>query len=365
MKRLIVALSILVLLLLFTLFSVLNEKEGLVALPVTVERLFSTGGEGLKNREITFFTCSADQEQHNERIITLAAEITAGLDNDFAKLEAIYDWITTNIDYDLEKAANLSAYGSGPEYALDNGRGVCHDYAELVLALLTASGIEAEYKRGEVVVGDGETELHAWNEATVDGVRYALDTTWGAGFMLDDKSAYIRMPRRIYLTTPADLARLHSDLLYKQEQEEAYMRQVNAAKPLVPLPGLEQELLTLFNSYRVEEGLDLLKEETGLLELARRHAGDYAGLVCRGEILNLDNLGMDLGEAAPALKARSAGMYVLVKWLYPAQAPEDIYEDVLDELSASLNDSRWQAISIGVVRKGDLLITVNLFLEYQ
>jgi hypothetical protein len=363
-KRLIAVLSILVVLLFFTLFSVINEREGLIALPVNVEGLFSSADERAKTREL-IFPVSADDEQQNERIISLAAEITANLDSEYAKLEAIYDWITTNIDYDLEKAANLSAYGSGAEYVLDKGSGVCHDYAELALALLAASGIEAEYRRGEVMIGEGETELHAWNEATADGVRYALDTTWGAGFMLDDKSAYIRMPRRIYLTTPAELARLHSDPLYKQEQEEAYMRKVNAAEPLSPLPGLEQELLALFNSYRVEKGLNLLNEEKELLELARSHAAEYAGLVCSGEKIDLEKLGKELGEAAPALKARSAGMYVLVKWLYPAQAAEDIYEDVLDELSASLHDSRWQALTTGVVRKGDLLIVVNLFLEYR
>lgn len=363
MKRLIAVLLVLAVLLLFTLIFINSDQQALIALPGSVEGLFSAGSEVIKSR-VPKIALERDQKEENERILALAAQITAGLEDEYARLEAVYDWVTTNIDYDLEKAANLAAYGSGALYALEHGRGVCHDYAKLTLSLLTAAGLKAEYRSGEVAVTENETELHAWNEAVAGGLRYALDTTWGAGFMLEDKSAYICLPRKIFLTTPEDLARLHSDPLYKQQREEAYMKEVNAGQPAAVLLAEEEELLAFFNRYRNERGLPALDEEKSLLVLARRYAEEYAEATCRGEEIELDSLSAALSEAAPSTGARSAGLYALIKWLYPGQAADEIYEDVTKELSTSLNERRWQALALGLVRKGDLLVAINLFLEY-
>ncbi|MDZ4132710.1 MAG: transglutaminase-like domain-containing protein, partial [Dethiobacteria bacterium] len=85
----------------------------------------------------------------------LALSLTENLDSDYEKMSAIYDWVTENIAYDLDKAKDVTAYGSGAKYLLENKRGVCHDYAELTLALLQAIGIEASYVKGEVNVSPG------------------------------------------------------------------------------------------------------------------------------------------------------------------------------------------------------------------
>ncbi len=337
--------------------------------------IFSTAAGSLGFTLNSFLTSNAPQaesikktspdEEPDPRVTALADQLTGGLTDDYHKLIAIYDWVTNNITYDLDKAANLSAYGAGAVFALENGSGVCHDYAELTRQLLQAAGIEAYYIRGEVTVGEGELELHAWNEAVVGHDIYALDTTWGAGFLLEEKKTFIHKPRRLYLTTPGELSRLHSDPQYKQEREEEYLYHKNRSEPVSYLPEEEMAMLDRYNQYRLANNLESFSFETRLLDLAREYAATTAEAVCAEEQVDLELLGSRLSEEAPALRARSAGMHVLVKWLYPLLENENSWEEVFREQSASLDDQRWQAATVGVVRKGDLVVFLTIFLEYQ
>ena len=297
-------------------------------------------------------------------IAELADQITEGLQNDYAKMAAIYDWVTVNIDYDLKKAANIAGYGSGALYAIETNSGVCHDYAELTRDLLLSAGIEARYVRGEVTVEQGRTEMHAWNEAVIGADLYALDTTWGSGFTMNDQSTYIKKPRRLYLTSVNELQRLHSDPGYKQEREEDYLQQASAAEPLLILNSAEAELLDQMNSYRAEQGITLLEPVGGLLNLAREHAGRSAEAICADQDVDLDLLGGELAVLAPSMGARSAGMHIVVKWLFPLESEDTKCNDILLEMEKSLGDSRYGGVTVAAVQKGDLQVFVVLFLEY-
>ncbi len=356
MKRLVIAmlaLTTLVLLLIFTTLVFNSEEEGIINFgSLSLRR----PGAVVKNN----YTPPVD-----ESVAKLSARLTAGLDNDYDKLSVIYDWVTDNITYDLDKAANLSAYDSGAAYALANSSGVCHDYALLTKELLQAVGIEATYERGEVAVREGEYELHAWNEVVADGIVYAVDTTWGAGFIIEDKSAYIQKPRSIYLTTPEELERLHSDPAYKQDREEEYLLKITALEPTTHLPELEASLLKKFNNYRKGINLEPLAKDSRLAGLALEHAEISAEAICMGENVDFNKLSDELNELAPAINARSAGMHILVKWLYPLISVEDTLAEIVAEQAVPLGDNRWQAVSMGIVQKGDLLIFVSIFLEYH
>lgn len=355
MKRLLAAVFILLILisLSIVLFASTTEDEKALGLPS-----ISFQSPGSTNT-------SEISPENDLLIISLAEEITRGLDNDYERLSAVYDWVTHNITYDLHKAENLADYDSGAIYALENRSGVCHDYAELTKALLLAVGVEATYERGDVLVSTGKYELHAWNEAIIDETRYALDTTWGSGFMLEDGSDYIQKPRRIYLTTPGELSLLHNDPVYKQEREEAYMLEVNAAKPAINLPVEEKYLLDLFNQYREKQGHGKLSEEKRLKELVRRFAEKSAEATVSGLDINLDELGSELSSLASDLNISSAGMHALVKWLYPPMGSEETWAEVVAEQTAPLSESKWKAVSVGVVQKGDLLIYISIFLDYH
>lgn len=355
MKRLIAAiLTLLILISVSIVFFVANGEDEKEPGSPTVH--FQLPGS------LTTANISPEDEQI---IISLAEEITVGLDSDYERLSAIYDWVTHNITYDLQKAENLAKYGSGALYALENRSGVCHDYAELTKALLLAVGIEASYERGDVLISDGQYELHAWNEVTISENRYALDATWGSGFMLEDGSEYIQKPRRIYLTTPEELSLLHNDPVYKQEREEAYLLEVTAAKPVIKLPVEEENLVVLFNKYREEQGLRKLSEENRLKELVQGFAEKSAEATVSGLDIDLDDLGSALSSLAPDLNISSAGMHALVKWLYPPMSINETWEELVAEQTVPLSESRWKSVSIGVVQKGDLLVFVSIFLDYH
>lgn len=60
------------------------------------------------------------------------------------------------------------------EEAWRKGRGVCQDYAHILIALLHREGIPARYVTGMV---PGEGASHAWVEIAVEGFWYGIDPT--------------------------------------------------------------------------------------------------------------------------------------------------------------------------------------------
>lgn len=120
-------------------------------------------------------------ESDNQEILKLAGEITKGQNNDYQKVRAIHDWVSSNIQYDVKKYTAKEFYDNqGAVQTLRNKKGLCRDYANLVTALLRASGLEARTVLGKAG-GNGNWYDHAWNEALVGGRWVALDATWDAG----------------------------------------------------------------------------------------------------------------------------------------------------------------------------------------
>ena len=60
------------------------------------------------------------------------------------------------------------------QQALLLGKGVCQDFAHLMIAACRSAGLPARYANG-LVLGEGET--HAWVEVWHDGVWLAYDPT--------------------------------------------------------------------------------------------------------------------------------------------------------------------------------------------
>lgn len=314
------------------------------------------------------FPASAEKEQPEQpaaNVKALARQITAGASSEYEKLCAVYDWVTANIAYDVDKAKNMKDYGSGAKYLLEKRKGVCHDYAELTRVLLKAAGITATYEKGEVRPASGRTERHAWNHARIGEIWYGLDTTWGAGFVDEEKGIFVQRPSRLYLTTPEELARLHSDPSYKEAREKQRQRKAAAEAKSLYLPDHEAGLLRLINDARVSEGLSPFHEEPRLLTAARQSAAAAAEQACRGEEYSLDPLRAELERKAPELRLSRAGMYAFTLWDYPVPAAEELYRLITAEEGARLDDDEFQALTLGVVRRGELTIAVLIFTSFS
>ena len=295
---------------------------------------------------------------------SLALQITAEASSDYEKLTAIYDWVTANIAYDVEKANNMEDYGSGAEYLLEKRKGVCHDYADLTRALLKAVGIKVTYEKGEVHPAPGRTERHAWNHARIGETWYGLDTTWGAGFVDEEKGVFVQRPSPLYLTTSEELARLHNDPAYKEAREREWQRAEAAAAKPVYLPEHEARLLVLFNEMRAATGLTPFTEEARLLAAARQSAAAAAEQVCSGEEYSLDPLKAELERRAPELRLAKAGMYMFTLWDYPIPTSEELHRLIIAEEDTYLNEAGFQSLIVGVIRRGDLITVTLVYLSY-
>ncbi len=75
-------------------------------------------------------------------------------------------------DFSYEK--NVTGVGTSAEEAFGGGRGVCQDYAHIMIALCRMAGIPARYVTGMLV---GEGSSHAWVEVLSAGKWYGLDPT--------------------------------------------------------------------------------------------------------------------------------------------------------------------------------------------
>jgi hypothetical protein len=128
----------------------------------------------------------------------VAQKLTAELPGDLARLYAIYRWITTYIEYDVDAYLSgdlRSAVGAANTF--HRGKAVCDGYSSLLQEMGAVAGLEIEkvegYAKGygyAVGVMKGGAN-HAWNAVNLDGRWYLLDSTWDAG-SIDDSGHFSR-----------------------------------------------------------------------------------------------------------------------------------------------------------------------------
>lgn len=115
--------------------------------------------------------------------VAKARDICAGAQNEGDVVRAVFDYITQNVTYDYDKAAQLSGttgYAPNPDATLQSGTGICFDYASLGAAMLRSQGIPAKIVTGYV---SPSNVYHAWIMVYIDGswksARISVDqNTW-------------------------------------------------------------------------------------------------------------------------------------------------------------------------------------------
>ena len=102
-------------------------------------------------------------------ITTLAASITSGLTSNYAKANAIFNWVSNNLSYSFYYNSVKGALG-----ALSSKKANCCDTSHLVVALSRAAGLPARYQWGNCYFSDGWYG-HVWAQIYVDGSWYYAD----------------------------------------------------------------------------------------------------------------------------------------------------------------------------------------------
>ena len=121
-------------------------------------------------------------------------------------IQAVYDWVTDNIKYDVKKLKNRKKgkrrlkrenFKSNEEYkaalledVIKKKKGVCDDYTRLFDAIVSNLGYESFIVAGITKDYKGKinrTSSHSWSAVKVNGTWKLYDPTWGAGNVKDGK----------------------------------------------------------------------------------------------------------------------------------------------------------------------------------
>ena len=115
----------------------------------------------------------------NSETVKKAKELVEGKETDIEKVDAIYDYIISNIVYDNEKARTVkSGYLPSIDEILKINKGICFDYSSVMAAMLRSQSIPTKLVTG---YSSNLSAFHAWNEI------YTEETGWIAlnGFYFD------------------------------------------------------------------------------------------------------------------------------------------------------------------------------------
>lgn len=125
---------------------------------------------------------SKEIESDSPEIIALAQSITQDGSTTSEKAICIYNWVSTNIVYDLPKyfrmGKNDFSMSFGALSTLLTRKGVCYDYSSLYAALGRASGIKVKVVTGNYHNRD-RVLYHSWNEVYISESQQwiSLDTS--------------------------------------------------------------------------------------------------------------------------------------------------------------------------------------------
>lgn len=119
----------------------------------------------------------------SDRLAETAARAFGGITGAEALLGAVSSWVGAHIAY--EAGSSLPTHGAVD--TLLGGRGVCRDFAHLVVALLRARDVPARVA-AVYAPGLAPMDFHAVAEALVDGIWRAVDAT-----LLAPRSSLVRI----------------------------------------------------------------------------------------------------------------------------------------------------------------------------
>jgi transglutaminase-like putative cysteine protease len=196
----------------------------------------------------------------SDRLVEFAHAEFGKLPSGYMRVEAIREWVYRHVKF-MVGASNTS---TGALDTLADSRGVCRDFAHLMIALCRAINIPARFVTGIDYGADpalGPVDFHAYVEAWLGGRWYIFDATG-----ISPKTGLVRLatgrdaadvpfatmfgPVRAYAPKVSIVAiedatnglvlPQHTDLAVStagSEEEQAHVQGVNQDSNLVPFPG--------------------------------------------------------------------------------------------------------------------------------
>jgi hypothetical protein len=142
----------------------------------------------------------------------IAGYITSNFATDKDKSRAIFIWVASNIQYDIDNMFAINFYEKKEEKIakpLKTRKGICENYASLFTDICIKSGIKSFVIEG-YTKQNGFTDYipHAWSAALIDSSWFLFDPTWGSGYVNGGKY-FRKINNDYYKTSPTTLIKSH------------------------------------------------------------------------------------------------------------------------------------------------------------
>ncbi len=191
---------------------------------------------------------------------------------DTEKSRAIFIWVASNIQYDIDNMFAINFYEKKEDKIakpLKTRKGICENYASLFTDICIKSGLKSFVVEG-YTKQNGFTDYipHAWCAALIDSTWLLFDPTWGSGYVNGGKFLK-KINNDYYKVNPSTLIKSHIPfdylwqfLHYPVTNQEFYegKTQQNKTKPFfnfndtIQLYEKQNYLEQLISSsYRVEK----------------------------------------------------------------------------------------------------------------
>lgn len=199
--------------LLFLLFIIIHQP----VMPSITTTDYINPADGYNFTEIDRHALNAPASL-KDSIKSLALYLSEPTRNDLEKARAIFIWIATNVYYDIEGYRTHDYGDISPEGVLKSGKAVCSGYAGLFKTLAENMGLDCieisgickglGYKTGEKMI---KKSNHAWNAVKINGKYHLIDSTWGAGFVMNN-NYYHKTNEYYFCVAPEELIYTHFPL---------------------------------------------------------------------------------------------------------------------------------------------------------
>jgi hypothetical protein len=126
--------------------------------------------------------------------VSKANSLCSGITTTNGRVDAIYGWIVSNINYDTALANSITSgqvavYLPDPDRTYSTRKGICFDYASLMCAMLRSQGIPTR-----LIIGQTPLGYHAWNEVYFAGTGWVVVASFqwqnidGSGWVMLDST---------------------------------------------------------------------------------------------------------------------------------------------------------------------------------
>jgi hypothetical protein len=142
----------------------------------------------------------------------IASYITSNFATDKDKSRAIFIWVASNIQYDIDNMFAINFYEKKEDKIskpLKTRKGICENYATLFTDICLKSGLKSFVVEG-YTKQNGFTDYipHAWSAALIDSSWFLFDPTWGSGYVNGGKF-HKKINNEYYKASPTSLIKSH------------------------------------------------------------------------------------------------------------------------------------------------------------